>query len=109
MVDFEGNYDAYVNEGGEMLFGLRYREEEPKNPKIVYDGKEHALFYRVNDNVVVLGHLNLSLHSKLAAVEKVLIAEVDGEEIMREYFAVVQHVKKLPISKKILKQLDKGQ
>ena len=108
MVDFEGNYDAYVNEDGEMLFGLRYRKEKPKNPKIVYDGKEHVLFYRAGENVIVLGHLNPAIHDKLSAVEKVLIAEVDGEEIMREYFADVQHVKKLPISKETLEQLNKN-
>ena len=45
----------YVAEGdeGELYIFLKAKNEEPQAPKIIYDGNDHAIFLRNNNQKII--------------------------------------------------------
>jgi hypothetical protein len=110
-METEHFYDILQNTGGDLLFCVRTRDGEPMEPKIVYSGGEHALFYRRPDQMVVLDYVHPDVRARLGEVPQVLVAEflpgdnseekpsIDKEKgILREYMAAVSHVSELPVN-----------
>jgi hypothetical protein len=109
-METEHFYDILQNAGGDLLFCVRTRDGEPEEPKIVYSGGEHALFYRRPDQMVVLDYIHPDVRKRLGEVEQVLVAEFkpgdnpeempsldDKQGILREYMAALSHVSELPV------------
>jgi hypothetical protein len=108
-METEHFYDVLLNAEGDILFCVRTRDGEPKKPKIVYSGEEHALFYRRPDQMIVLDYVHPDVRAALGKVSEVLIAEfLPGDNldakpdyaqqgIVREYTAELSHVSKLPV------------
>ena len=66
MPEQEGSYDIFMSdEEDEFYIIIRHRDGEPEQPKIIYDGKEHAVFYRNNYDF--------------------LNEKIDGKELVAEY------------------------
>ena len=89
---------------GELVFCIKAREGSPVQPQILFNGEEHALFYRTADQMIVLDYIHPEVRPLLDKLSSVLVAEIlepsdDKEtgEIVREYMASVRHVSKLPL------------
>jgi hypothetical protein len=108
-METEHFYDILQNADGDLLFCVRTRDGEPEEPKIVYSGGEHALFYRRPDQMIVLDYIHPDIRASLGKAEEVLVAEfspgddpekmpdLDNKQgILREYMAAVSHVSELP-------------
>jgi len=98
-IEFENSYDILQNKTGDIMFSVLEREGEPDNPKLVYNGGEHALLHRNGDHVVILDYINSDVRQPLKKTKEVLVAEhPKGEEknFVREYTAAVKIVKRLP-------------
>ncbi|MBE6448664.1 MAG: hypothetical protein E7018_05135 [Alphaproteobacteria bacterium] len=91
----EGTYDILQNAAGEILIMIRQRRGGPENPRFVYDGGETALLYRSRESSVFLGGINPNARNPLKAVDEVLVAEIDGDEVAREYVVPVRIVRSL--------------
>lgn len=98
MAEQESFYDVYKNENNELMFAIRHRSSEPDKPVIIYDGKEHALYYRAKGDLIILDYLHAELWETLNTVDKVLIVESSEDDVEREYFVPVRHVEKLPLT-----------
>ena len=103
-VETEAYYDILENSDGELLFCLKAREGSPERPQILYNGEDHALFYRTADQMIVLDHIHVDVRDALNRVSSVLVAEFSDATdenpqrgIVREYTASVRHVSKLPL------------
>ena len=103
-VETEAFYDILVNAEGELLFCLKAREGSPDRPQILFNGKDHALFYRTANQMVVLDYIHPEVCPLLKEVSSVLVAEFSDatpenptKGIVREYTASVRHVSKLPL------------
>ncbi len=94
----EGRYDVLVNNNGELLIALKKKEGEPENSRILYDGKEHALFYRNPSETIILDYIHPDAQTHLEKTDKVIIVEFEDDDIIREYDVPVQHVKQVPIA-----------
>ncbi len=91
----EGTYDILQNAAGEILVMIKQRRGGPENPRFVYDGGETALLYRSRESSVFLGGINADARTPLKSVDEVLVAEIDGDEVAREYVVPVRIVRDL--------------
>ncbi len=91
----EGRYDILQNAAGEILVIIKQRRGGPENPRFVYDGGDAALLYRSRESAVVLGGINNEARSPLRIVDEVIVAEIDGDEVAREYAVPVRIVRSL--------------
>ena len=94
-VSTEGAYDILQNAAGEILVIISQRRGGPENPRFVYDGGDTALLYRSRGSSVFLGGINEKARAPLKAVDEVLVAEIDGDEVAREYTVPVRIVRNL--------------
>lgn len=107
-VETESYYDILANADDELLFCLKTRPGSPDKPQILFNGENHALFYRTADQMIVLDYIHPDVAPLLAKTDSVLVAEYSepvGENpqkgIVREYTASVRHVSKLPLAAEI--------
>ena len=101
----EDFYEAFLNKAGEIMFAVAFREDEPSDARILYDGGEHALFYRNTKQTILLDFLHPEIRIPLTKVTKVLISEVESDKVIREYDVSVKMVKKLPLDEANIKPL----
>ena len=92
----EKQYDILENSAGDLMIAIKARMEDTKNPKIVYDGGEHAILYRTDDSAILLDYIHPDIRSSFLNSGRVLIIEVRDESIIREYNAPVKKMKKIP-------------
>ncbi len=93
--DSEGKYEILQNANGEILIMIKQRHGGPENPRFVYDGGDTALLYRSRESSVFLGGINEEARNPLKVVDEVVVAEIDGEEVAREYLVPVRLVRDL--------------
>ena len=82
------SYTAFLTEAGGLVLVLPpVGANVPENPKIVYDGGEHALFYKTPTQVYILDYLNDVARAALKEQSSVLLFEVntDLQMIVRDY------------------------
>ncbi|MBS4773654.1 MAG: hypothetical protein KHX55_05205 [Proteobacteria bacterium] len=91
----ESTYDILQNAAGEILLMIKQRRGGPENPRFVYDGGDTALLYRSRESSVFLGGINADARAPLKRVDEILVAEIDGEEVAREYTVPVRIVRDL--------------
>ena len=93
----ESTYDILQNAAGEILLMIKQRRGGPENPRFVYDGGETALLYRSRESSVFLGGINAEARVPLKRVDEILVAEIDGDEVAREYVVPVRIVRDLKV------------
>ena len=91
----EGRYEILQNGAGEILIIIKYRNGGPENPRLVYDGGDVALLYRSRESALFLDAVNEMARAPLKSVDEVLIAEIDDDEVAREYKVPVRIVRSL--------------
>jgi len=92
-LDQESRYDIYQNDMGEILIIINSRSGGPENPRFMYDGGEIGLLYRAKDTVVVFKKIAADARLPLKSVDSLLIVEVTGDDVEREYTVPVRIVK----------------
>lgn len=86
-------YEILQNGAGEILIIIEYRSGGPVNPKIVYDGGSAVLLYRNEESSLFLTNVLPQARQPLQYADKVTIAEIKGDEVLREYVAQVYLIK----------------
>ena len=89
----------YVAEGdeGELYIFLKAKNDEPQAPKIIYDGKDHAIFLRNNTQKIILDYIHPDIRAKLRRAPQVVIVETLLENIKDSYVANMQMVEAIPL------------
>lgn len=77
----------YVAEGeeGELYVFLKAKNDQPQAPKIIYDGKDHAIFLRNNEQKIILDYIHPDVRDKLRKARQVVIVETILENIKDSY------------------------
>lgn len=105
----EGEYAVLVNDDEEVMISMTSKDAEPENPRIIYDGGDHALYYRSPLETILLDYINPEVREILKNVKTVLVAEVEVNEekqdgdVLRAFDVPLQVVKKLPLSGELAK------
>ena len=96
-VEREVNFNILKNGEGNLMLLVHARMGGVSDSTVVYDGGQTALLHRTKDDVVALDFIHPAVRADLKKKKEVLIVEVDGGSIVREYMASVRAVKTLPV------------
>lgn len=105
----EGEYAILINDDNEVMISMGSKETEPENPRIIYDGGDHALYYRTPTETILLDYINPEVRGAVQKVKTLLVAEVEIDEdrkdgdVIRAFDVPLQMVKKLPLSGELAK------
>ncbi len=92
-------YTCFISETGMLIIVIPAIQGLPHaTPKILYDGGDHALFYRRADEPFILDYLNDAAKIVLRQGGKVLLFEVDThtQNVISDYFLPVVVTPQLP-------------
>lgn len=94
--------DAYVvlpTTEDELVFAIAVRENNPDDPRLLYDGDEHALLVRGEKEIILLDYLNSEVQNMLKRAQSIFIAEIDYKDklMVRDYAVPVQRVVSYPV------------
>ena len=91
----ENDYSVIITNEGSLVFIIKARDTEPESPFLLYDGGNHATFYRGEHETVLFDFLNEQVVPILQKAESIVVFEVDDEieDISRDYTAGVKHIK----------------
>ena len=93
----EVNFNILKNSEGNLMLLIHARMGGVADSKVVYDGGQTALLHRTEKDIVALDFIHPAVRADLKKKKEVLIVEVNGGAIIREYMATVQAVKTLPV------------
>lgn len=97
IIEQEENFNILKNVSGDLMILMRARMSNAVKPQIIYDGGEHALLYRDENNTVVLDYIHPEVREDLAHATRILVVEAQGQSIVREYVSKIKTMKKLPL------------
>ena len=80
-----GRYDLMRDEAGHVLLLVDACEGEPEDPRLVYDGGDRMVFHRSRLSACTIDGLEVRAREALAEVSEVTVAEIGGEDVVREY------------------------
>lgn len=89
----KGKYSILQNAKGEIMIMMESRIGGPENPRFIYDGGEVALLYRSQESSVAFRNIDAGARAPLKAVTEVLVVEIEGDDVEREYMVPVRIVK----------------
>jgi len=91
----EKKYEILKFETGEIVVAISQKSGFPEKPFIIHDGSEHAIFYRSENDVILLDFINENVLDDFSKSMKINIAEVNFEEntIISEYQVPIKKVK----------------
>ncbi|MBR1841220.1 MAG: hypothetical protein IJ778_03740 [Alphaproteobacteria bacterium] len=89
----KGKYSILQNAKGEIMIMMESRIGGPENPRFIYDGGEVALLYRSQESSVAFRNIDAGARSPLKSVTEILVVEIEGEDVEREYMVPVRIVK----------------
>lgn len=89
----KSRFDILQNEEGKILIIIDTFAGGPENPRFVYDGGQKALLYRTKDSAVVFDDIPEEARVPLKSVNSMLIVEVEGDDVAREYDVPVRIIK----------------
>ena len=101
LIEQEKSFNILQNEAGELMILIRARLEDASNPKLVYNGGEHALLYRNDHNTVILDYIHPAIRKDLRRhnKKKLLVVETNDGAIVREYVCDVAYLKNMSVPK----------
>ncbi len=92
----ENDYHVIITHEGTLVFLIKSRSQEPERPFLLYDGGNHAIFYRRENETIAFDCLNEKLIPYLQNSDEIVVFELDDdmEDISRDYAVYIKHVKK---------------
>jgi hypothetical protein len=98
----EGNYKISVSRGKEILVSINSRENYPgEKCSIIYDGRDHALFYRNKKETILLDYVTDSFRDIVPVEKKIYVAELLDGQVEKFYIVPVKMVSFLPEARKM--------
>ena len=102
VIEQEKNFNILQNESGSLMILIRARLDDAVQPKLVYNGGEHALLYRNEHQTVILDYIHPAVRKALRKQKQVLIVETNDGAIVREYMCSVACLKNTPMPKNLI-------
>lgn len=93
-------YEIMTSENGTLFFAIDVYGSEPDKPILIYDGGNHATFYRNSEDVILLDYINKNIQKALKESDYIVVAEIDyeSERVVRDYKARIKTFKKNPFT-----------
>lgn len=97
-VEKEDAYVIFPTTDEELIFAISVKDEDPIEPKLLYDHGDHALLYRSKTDVVILDFLPEHIKERLDSIDKAYIVEIDYrvKRLKQDYDVNVELVNSYP-------------
>ena len=86
-------YSIKQSKEGDLLLIIEPQACDPDCPLFIYDGSDTALLFRDWGSTLRLGSLSEQARPALKNAEEIYVVEMQGDEIYRDYFAPIRHVR----------------
>ena len=81
-------------------------DADDENAKIIFDGTNEAMLIRNDDQIILLPIIGEDVRNLLKELDKILVTEMDGDDIDDVYEAEIEIINKpLPIPKEVYVRL----
>lgn len=80
------------HEGGLVLV-IDLQPSAPNEPMFIYDGGDTALLFRDWDSSIRINNISEDARPILKNAENIFVVEIQGEDILRDYYAPIRIVK----------------
>lgn len=91
-------YTILQDHEGDLVLVIEPQPTDPNNPMFIYDGGDTALLFRDWDSSIRINKISDEARPILKNAEDIYVIELQGEDILRDYFApilIVKDVQKL--------------
>ena len=79
------------HEGGLVLV-IDLQPSAPNEPMFIYDGGDTALLFRDWDSYIRINNISEDARPILNNAEDIFVVEIQGEDILRDYYAPIRIV-----------------
>ncbi|MCQ2740768.1 MAG: hypothetical protein MJ210_01440 [Alphaproteobacteria bacterium] len=93
----EKKYLIAEDEEGALYFYIQAKNNTPSSPRIIYDGRDHAVFIRSQDENIILDYINPQVRDKLRKAKEVIVVETILENVKDAYVVELEIVEKIPV------------
>ncbi len=93
----ENKFVVAEGEEGELYIFIEAKKNSPEHPKVVYDGGDHAVFFRSPEEKIILDYIHPEVRDKLRKASGVIMVETILENIKDSYIAEMQIVEHIPV------------
>ena len=93
----EKKYLVAEDESGYLYIYIKAKKDTPSSPKIIYDGCDHAIFVRSQDENIILDYINPQVRDKLRKAREVVVVETLLDNVKDAYIASMNIVDKIPL------------
>jgi hypothetical protein len=94
----EKQYVVMTDKENRVIVCISEKNMEPENPMILYDGKDHAMFYRRRGQTVMLDYINKDMQQTVYDSKQVFVVELkDPKHAVRTYVVPIKQVAHLPL------------
>lgn len=91
------NFVVAEGSEGELYIYIEASSSHPEKPRIIYDGRDHAIFLRSPEDRIILDYIHPEVRDKLRHADGVIMVETILENIKDSYVAEMQIVDSIPI------------
>ena len=84
-------------EGGQLYLFIEAKKDHPEEPRIIYDGQDHAIFIRSPKEKIILDYIHPEIRNQLRKAKRVIMVETILENIKESYYVEMQMVEKIPV------------
>lgn len=83
--------------GDELYIFMEAKKDHPEVPKIIYDGRDHAIFLRNSEQKIILDYIHPEVRDKLRKSFQVMVVETLLENIKETYPVEMEIVENIPL------------
>lgn len=87
------NFEILGDDEGNLLLIINARQGEPDAPRFIIDHGQNCLLYRNKMSSVILYKVEKSVYDAIIDKSEIRVAEVENEQVQREYYAPIVVVK----------------
>ena len=93
----EDNFVIAEGTEGDLYCFISAKEKHPESPRVIYDGREHAVFLRGNEQKIILDYINPEVRDKLRKSKEIVMVEILVDTVKESYHTPLQLVDKIPV------------
>lgn len=93
----EKKFVVATDEDNELYIFIEAKKDHPNNPRIIYDGYDHAVFLRTPQEKIILDYINPEIRNELRKSQRIIMVETILENIKESYYVDMQIVDKIPV------------
>lgn len=93
----EKQFVVACDDNNELYIFINAKKNHPDNPRIIYDGNDHAVFLRAPEEKIILDYIHPEVRNSLRKSHRIIVVETILENIKESYYVDMQIVEKIPV------------